>query len=383
MLSCQKTEFFLPQDIHYINCAYMSPLACRVEAAGIAGMRRKRIPSTISPEDFFRDGETVRQRFAALVNAGDYRRIAILPSGSYGIATVARNTPTNRGQNIVVVSEQFPSNIYSWRRMANETGVTLRTILPPGQMEDRGAIWNQRVLEAIDADTVLVALGHVHWADGTRFNLLEIGVRARDVGAALIIDGTQSVGALHFDIDVIQPDALICAGYKWLLGPYSFGLGYFGPRYDNGTPLEENWISRLNSQAFSELINYEDEYQPGAIRFDVGERSNFILLPMMNAGLELISTWGAARIQAYCQSITETLLHQVQEAGFWVEAPKWRGAHLFGIRLPDRLPIDIVKRTLQEKKISVSVRGSAIRIAPNVYNDEADIAALLDVLLSF
>jgi selenocysteine lyase/cysteine desulfurase len=67
-------------------------------------------------------------------------------------------------------------------------------------------------------------MGHVHWSDGSRFDPAEIGARARAVGAALIIDGTQSVGALPFDVRALFPDALICAGYKWLMGPYGIGL---------------------------------------------------------------------------------------------------------------------------------------------------------------
>ena len=56
------------------------------------------------------------------------------------------------------------------------------------------------MLEAIDARTAIVALGHVHWTDGTQFDLEAIGARAREVGAALVVDGTQSVGAMPFDV---------------------------------------------------------------------------------------------------------------------------------------------------------------------------------------
>ncbi|MBI4409800.1 MAG: aminotransferase, partial [Gemmatimonadetes bacterium] len=54
MLSCQKQLFSLPDNVHYLNCAYMSPLLRRVEQAGIEGLRRKRLPAGIAPEDFFR-----------------------------------------------------------------------------------------------------------------------------------------------------------------------------------------------------------------------------------------------------------------------------------------------------------------------------------------
>ncbi len=278
MLANQKHQFSLPDGLHYLNCAYMSPTPTRVQDVGIQCVRRKGVPSAISAEDFFTDGARVRTLFARLLNADDPNRVAIIPSASYGLAVVARNTPVARGQHVVVVHEQFPSNVYTWRRVCQEAGAEIRTVMPPDGETDRGGAWNTRLLEAIDGDTAIVALPHVHWADGTRFDLEAIGARARQVGAALVVDGTQSVGAMPFDVQRIRPDALICAGYKWLMGPYSIGVAYLSARYDDGVPLEENWISRLGSEDFRGLVNYQDEYQPGALRYDVGERSNFILV---------------------------------------------------------------------------------------------------------
>ncbi len=176
-------------------------------------------------------------------------------------------------------------------RLCDENKAQLKTISPPENLADRGKIWNERIVEAIDRNTRLVALGNVHWADGTKFNLLEIRKRTRDVGALLVIDGTQSVGALPFDVSKIQPDALVCAGYKWLLGPYAIGIAYYGEYFDDGKPIEENWINRKLSEDFTALVNYKSEYQPGALRYEVGERSNFILVPMMTAALKQINRW--------------------------------------------------------------------------------------------
>jgi len=92
MLTCQRHLFSLPPNLHYLNCAYMSPLLKAVEEAGIAGIRRKRDPSAITPAAFFEDVQQVRQLFARLINAGDPHRIAVIPSVSYGMATVAKNT---------------------------------------------------------------------------------------------------------------------------------------------------------------------------------------------------------------------------------------------------------------------------------------------------
>ncbi|HLZ16046.1 MAG TPA: aminotransferase class V-fold PLP-dependent enzyme, partial [Cyclobacteriaceae bacterium] len=255
----------------------MSPLLKAVEKAGIEGIKTKRNPGNLTAEDFFTGSGKLRGEFAKLINTRENNRIVTIPSVSYGLANVARNCKIDRGHNVIVASEQFPSNVYPWMSLCKEKGSRLRAVKPPGTLKDRGKIWNERILEAIDKDTRLVALGQVHWADGTRFDLVSIRKRTRDVGALLVIDGTQSVGALPFDIGEIQPDALVCAGYKWLLGPYAIGMAYYGPGFDNGNPVEENWVNRKFSEDFAGLVNYQSEYQTGSLRFEVGERSNFIL----------------------------------------------------------------------------------------------------------
>ncbi len=377
-LSCQKSEFSLPADVHYLNCAYMSPLSRAVEAAGLQGVARKSNPVNLPPETFFPESERARSLFARLVNA-DADRVAITPAVSYGVATVAKNVSVQAGQNIVVPAEQFPSNVYAWRRFA-EHGAEVRTVAPPAGA-NRGALWNERLLAAIDASTALVAVEHAHWTDGTLFDLAALGARAREVGAWFVVDATQSVGALPFDVAAWQPDALLVAGYKTLMGPYGLGFAYYGPRFDNALPLEDNWLTRRGSEDFSRLVDYQDAYAPGAVRFDMGERSNPILLPMVNAALEQLLERRPERVQAYCRELVQDTLQEVQAYGYRLEAETYSARHLFGLRLPEGVALDTLKRRLEAERVYVSVRGDAVRVAPNVYNDAADLAALRAALL--
>ena len=378
-LPCQRDRFFLPRDLHYLNCAYISPLPRAVEEAVVLGLRRKRIPVEIGPEDFFRESDRARELFAGLVGAPDPGRVALLPAASYGVAVAARNLPVERGQNLVLTHEQFPGNVYSWRRVARERGAEIRTISPPDRAV-RGREWSARILEAIDADTAVVTMAHVHWTDGTRFDLEAIGERAREMGAALVVDGTQSVGALSFDVGRIRPDALIVAAYKWLLAPYSTAVAYFGPRFDEGIPLEETWIAREGSEDFQGLVDYTDAYQPGAVRYDVGERSNFALLPGLVAALELVREWTPEGVQAYCRELTRELVSEAAELGFRVEEDAWRASHVFGLRMPGGVGLTAMKEALRERSVVASLRGSALRVSPHLYNDEEDVGALLEVL---
>ena len=342
-------------------------------------MERERVPVGIQPSDFFTGCDEIRWRFASLVGAQDPSRIAVIPSASYGLAVAARNLPVERGQNIVILHEQFPGNVYAWQRSVADSEAEIRTVIPPDDVT-RGAAWNERIIESIDESTAVVTLPHVHWTDGTVYDLVAIGRRAREVGAALVIDGTQSVGALPFDLGEIQPDALIVAAYKWLLGPYSTAVAYFGPRFDGGIPLEETWLGREGSEDFKGLVDYQSGYQPGAVRFDMGERANFILLPMLQASLDLLLEWTPEAVQDYCKKLVSPLIEASVSFGFSVEQDEWRADHLFGLRMPEGLELDALKAELESRKIFVSLRGSALRVSPHVFNHEGDVGALIEAL---
>lgn len=377
MLSCQKSLFNIPEEITYLNCAYMSPQLKQVDRIGQQMVSRKSQPWLISPEDFFKPGEALKTQFARLINTPEKDRIAVIPSVSYGLAAVARNLNLKAGQNVIVAEEQFPSNVYAWKRVVDEAGAELRVIKAP-EGSPRGVLWTEAIVKAIDTQTALVALGNVHWADGTLYNLKQIRERSEEVGALLVIDGTQSVGALPLDVSELRLDALICGGYKWLMGPYSLGLAYYGPRFDNGVPLEENWINRLDSEDFNSLINYRDEYKPLAGRYMMGEQSNFVLAPMLAAAIEQLLDWGVANIQAYCKRIAANAIRDLREMGCVIDPDAHLAHHLIGVRLPEEIDMPRLQAEFKKCRVFVSTRGNAIRVAPNVYNTPDDFEVLLD-----
>jgi selenocysteine lyase/cysteine desulfurase len=357
----------------------MSPLLKSVEQAGIDGLLRKRSPSQITPQDFFSDGVVVRELFAKLVHT-PADRIAIIPSASYGLGVVIQNIKPVKQGRVVTVHEEFPSDVYSLHRICEEHELELVSVQPPGLTQGRAKKWNENILDAIVPGTALVNLSSVHWADGTIFDLPAIGKRAKEVGALFVVDGTQSVGAIDIDIEGSHIDALICAGYKWLLGPYTSGLAYFGEYFDNGKPLEETWLNRLGSEDFRALVNYEPAYYPKAARYNMGEYSNFINLPMLKVALSQILTWTPAAITAYCDQLCAPLIKFLAGNGYGLEEDSFRSKHLFGFRLPAHIAMEKVQERLSEEKVMVSLRGDFVRVSPHVYNDEQDIAALMSCL---
>lgn len=378
-MDLQKQLFDLDEDVTYLNGAYMSPILKSVAEIGKRKVEAKLKPYQITGPDFFTTVSEIKKEFSALIRANDLERIAIIPSVSYGLANVAKNIDV-RNKEILIVAEQFPSNVYPWKELVETQNAVIKTIDPPQSLKQRGKVWNEKILEAINNNTGMVAIAHVHWADGTLFDLKAIRKRTKEVGALLIIDGTQSVGAFPFDVQELDPDALICAGYKWLIGPYGMGVAYYGSAFDNGNPIEQNWINRKDSENFAALVDYNDEYQAGAMRYSMGEQSNFILAPMFLESLKKLNEWGVENIQKYCESITGAPLKELQSKGYWVENIDFRSSHLFGLR-KGGIDVESIKQELENNQIFVSIRGSSIRVSPNVYNTEKDMMKLVEVLI--
>jgi len=375
-LPCKRDDFDIPSEITYLNCAYMGPLSRRVLRAGQEGLAQKRQPWNITQEDFFTLLDRVRELFGRLVG-GDSDGVALLPSVSYGTATAAFNLPLTRGQEVVVLAEQFPSNVYVWQDLASRTGASLRTIPYPPDGD-----WTSMIIEAIHNSTGIVTVPNCHWTDGSAIDLVAVGARAREVGATLVVDGSQSIGALPFDVKRVQPDFVVTGTYKWLLGPYSQAMMWVSPRFRSGRPIEHNWITRVNSRDFSSLVNYTEELNPGARRYDVGEVSNFGLVPASLAALEQTLDWGVESIFSTLQPWIEKLATEAVQLDLGVPEAKHRSGHLLGLRLMGRDPRPLVAK-LADAKVFVSVRGDSIRVAPHVYNDAGDIERLLELLEEF
>ncbi len=377
MIPNQRALFDIPADITYINAAFMTPLLRHVVAAGVEGVQRKSAPWNIHLEDFYELPDRARAAFAALIGAAA-DDIAITTSAGYGLQTAAMNIEIGAGDTIVILADQYPANVYVWRDLARQRGAELVTVARPADWD-----WAKAVNAAIDERTAIVALPHCHWTDGTIVDLVAVGARCREVGAALVLDVTQSLGAMPFDLAAIRPAFVACATYKWLLGPYSLGFLYVAPEYHDGRGLEANPFSRLHSNEpaewFSGKLTYRDEYLPGARRFDMGERSNFVALPMAIAAIEQILAWGVPEIAATLKPLTDAIARGCRDLGLVVPPAGRHGAHLIGARFPAAFPAGLNRR-LEEEGVHVSLRADSLRVSPYLYNDEADVDRLFAAL---
>lgn len=374
-IQSQRKLFDIPDEIAYFNCAYNSPQLNESRKRLLSGVSSKSHPWERTGSDFFEDAETIR-KLASGIFGGDADGYAIIPAASYGLSTAARviESRLHERDYILVVAEEFPSNVLPWKRIAQERRANLMTVQTP---EDGN--WTQAIIDKIDNKSKVVALSNCHWTNGAYIDLVQVRQACDKTGSIMVIDATQSLGAAPFALDQIKPDFLVAAGYKWLLCPYGFSLMYVSEQWRDSRPLEETWLTRENAEDFASLVKYSDTYMPGARRFDVGEKCTATILPGAIAALEQIKAWGIQQISDSLSIINRRIATHLLKLGFQFPDESQRCSHMIGAKLPENYSGNLVSE-LRERNVFISQRGKSIRFAPHLHINEYDIKRLLETM---
>lgn len=368
--------FDVPDTVAYFNCAYYSPQLNESRRRLIESAAAKSRPWERTTADFFDDAETIRG-LAAQLFGGEADGYAVIPAVSYGVAAAARAIEPRlaRGDRILVVAEEFPSNVLPWRRVAAETGAEIVTVAAPADGD-----WARAILPHIDRRVKVLALSTCHWTNGARIDLAPVAEAGRTSGSMLVVDATQSLGAMPFALGDIQPDFLIAAAYKWLLCPYGVALMYVAERWRDARPLEESWLARDNAHDFTSLAEYSDTYLPGARRFDGGEKAT-ASLPGAIAALEQIRDWGIDGIAETLGAINARIAAALESRGFQLAPTPGRSLHMLGATWPGGIePAARIAAELRAREIYVSRRGRSLRFAPHMHVNDHDVERLLAAL---
>lgn len=366
--------FDLPDNVIYLNTAAVGPRLHTVQAAARDALARSARPWTVTTKAWLDEGEGLRDTAAALLGT-TADGLAFIPSASYGIALAARNLPPRPGQRIVLLSGEYPSNRNIWLHEAALADAEVVDAAP-----DEDGSWTAAVLQHIDEDTGTVCVPHCYWRDGAPVDLVAIGERCRAAGAALIIDASQSLGVWPLDFARIQPDFVVSAGFKWLLGAPGLNWLWASPHWrEHGQALEQSWLQRVGREGIGDMPDALTPQRPGARRFDAGGSLHPLNVPMTQAALDQVALWGVDNIRGRLQALLDHLAARLAARGLadWLVSP--HAPHLCALRPPaDRL--SHLAQTLSAAGIQLSRRGAVLRIAPYLHIGEDDINTLVDHL---
>lgn len=372
--SAANALFALPKDMLYLDSAAHGPPLRAVREAAAAALQR----STTSwfGARWRDDVERLRALAAGLFD-GDADAVAFVPSAAYGLAIAARNVPLWPGQSVLVLDDQFPSNLLPWRQRCKETGARLTIV-----RRDDGQDWTNAVLAALDADTEIrvLALPQVHWRDGALLDMDRIAAHAHARKASLVLDLSQSLGVLPVRLDAWQPDFIVSVGYKWLLGGHGLAWLWAAPQWrDNGQPLEHGWMAHDCDALWQPGNNAQVAPLPGARRYDAGGVCDAMRLAMAEAGLRQVLGWGVPQIAAQLKLRTDALddaLHARDLDGLRTAG---HAPHICGMLLPPGRA-DAVAQALESAGIVVTLRNNCVRVAPHMHVGIGQMARVAQVV---
>jgi selenocysteine lyase/cysteine desulfurase len=377
MLACQRELFVLPRQIAYFDAAFISPIPRAAMEAGTVGTAVKAEPWKMSINSYYDDVEEARALAASMIGARA-DDIAIVAATSYGMAVAAANIPVAPGSAILLMENEHTSHRYIWHQLAGDKNAHVRVVQKP----DHGD-WTAAILAAIhhcDVPIAIVAGTMVHWFEGIAVDLEAVAAATRAAGARLVVDGTQWVGALPFDVAKVKPDFMAFATYKFLLGPYRLAFLYADERWhDEGRPIEHHSWNRVGGDRSDFYKVDVPAFRPGARRYDMGERADFAVLPVAIEAMKLLNQWGIANSFERLRHLNTLIWDEAVKRKLIASVNPLRTPHISILDVGERVPGDL-EQTLKKNGVHITVRGSKLRISPHVYNDEADIALLFDTL---
>jgi selenocysteine lyase/cysteine desulfurase len=378
--------FEMPSDVIYLDCAAHGPRLRSVADAARAALCEGALPWRPDWERLQCQTERVRRLAARIFAAPSHEScadqhddaVALIPSAAYGISIAARNLPLARGTSVLVLDGQFPSNTLPWQQRCAEVGARL-AVVERGSHGD----WTEAVLATLEADDSIriAALPQVYWQDGERLDLDRIALRTQALGIALVLDLSQSLGALPVDLARWQPQFAVSVGYKWMLGPPGLAYLWVAPAWrSEGVSIEQHWSARDASEVWSRSPAAVVSYARGARRFGAGGVVDAMRLAMAEAAMQQILAWTIERIAGALQQRTR----QVQDA-LAADARPWRwragAAHFIGVTPP---PCDAgaLADRLRAEGVRLTQRGLTLRIAPYLHLDDLALARAMDRVIA-
>lgn len=372
----QEFEDFSPTV--YLDCAYQGPFP-RVTVARLQhAIELKCHPDRLHAPEYFDLPDRVRRRLASLIGA-DPTEIAITNSATQGIGIVAAGLGFRAGEEVVIASRNFPSNLFTWLHL-RRLGVRVHLVKPAG-----GCVEPEDVLPVLTPRTRVLALDWVSYIGGERIDLTALGDLAHRHGALLVVDGTQGVGALELDIHNLPVDVLAVAAYKWLLGPYGTGFVYLCSAVQDQLELPVvNWISVEGSEDFDALPTDDFSLPRTARIFDVPETSSFLNLYALEASLNFVERAGVRTVTQHCHRLLDRLAEGLCRKGYQLSeaAAPAHESTILGFQASSLDATTELHRKLRTNHVAVSLRHGIIRVSPYLYNNEQDIDKLLSLACS-
>lgn len=372
-VSALRAEFPMTEEWAYLNHASLGPLPTRTVAAINRLASDFASPASMNAEKYRGLEQTCREHVAALAG-GVPEMVAFVGSLADAMSLAAAGIDWQPGDNVVIPKHEFPSVVYPFLNLARR-GVEVRFV----NKDEQGFTSLERVAAAIDGRTRALALSHVEFMNGFRNDLDAVGRLCHERDILSIVDGTQSIGALPIDVMSTGIDVIAGHAYKWLMSTFGLGVMHFSERAIER--IRPTYAGRVGVEAGFEELDYKLTFKPGALRYQTGGPS-WLSLVAFDASATLVREADPRRSEQTTLALTDRLLSEVAAMGYQVTSsldPAHR-SQIVSFSTGDHEADARLVADLEQRNVSVALRGKGVRVSPYFYNTDADIDRLLESL---
>ena len=309
--------------------------------------------------------EELHQVASRLINA-DPKDIAVGSSATELLCSLAWAISPSKDQNVVSTEIVFPSTVYPWQRVASSTGCEIRLA-----KEKNNFIHINEIITLIDQHTAVVCISHVEYGNGQTFDLHLLAEAAHEHGALLVVDATQSAGAIPIDVQACPVDALISGAYKWLCGPFGAAFMYLAPHLQ--TKLEPGLVGFRSHKNMWDLDASRIDYPQAAQKFEFSTMAFGCAVGLTRA-ISFLNDVGVENIFQYNRQLADRLIEGLQTRGAVITSPLEDKSRSSIVRAHfENIGSNKIIQSLKRAGVFVSRRGDSIRFSPHLYNSMSDI----------
>ncbi len=371
-----RQDFADFKDKIWLNAASEGPLPNVAALALNTVVEWKSLPYQLDHQRFLITQKSLKDVISRLIQI-DAQDIILGNSASYGIHLLANGFPWEAGDEILTMQNDFPTNILPWLTL-EERGVTVvqakahHHVLTP-----------EEVKQHISSRTKLCCLSHVHSFSGHRLDIEAIGNICREKSVIFVVNLSQSLGSFPVHVIPMNADAVVCAGYKWLCGPYGTGFAWIKPELRRRLKLNQAyWQFMLTEEELQSEEPIKLRELTTARKYDMFATANFFNYAPWRTAIEYWLDVKLENVERFNHQLIDQFISALDPKKYRFISPKeGQGrSNLIVISHQDPSLNAKIQRDLIAQGIYTAYWKGHIRVSPHVYNTTDEIGRLCEML---
>jgi cysteine desulfurase/selenocysteine lyase len=377
MSPCDYTkDFYLNPQHTWLNVASEGPLPKKANEALQEAIKWKSSPHLLTIAKFQQVPLKLKETISRLIHVKK-EDVILGNSATYGLHLLSNGLEFKVGDEIILLQNDFPTDILPWLSL-RQKGVIVHQL-----KAQEHVLTAQEIEQAINPRTKLVCLPLIHSFTGFKQDIKVIGQLCRSRGILCVVNLSQGAGAFEIDLSQWEVDAVVCAGYKWLLGPYGTGFCWIRKEVRQQLNYPQNyWISLMDEISLNSEgpINLKDDHS--ARRYDVFGTANFFNYVPWQASIDYLLSIGLDHVDQHNQTLVDQLLEGFDGKRFDILSPrpKKERTNIVVFSFHDASKNSHLFEFLEGKGFHLALWKNKLRVSPHIYNTPQEMEKLKTAL---